>query len=90
MPRVNASWQGWLVALVLLVVAAGGGCSAIVDPDVGKLGPAPAPACTPRRVLSCICRGGQTGTQICNEGGSYNPCECSGAGQAGIGGKGKD
>jgi hypothetical protein len=79
-----------LIALALALAAAGAGCSAIVDPDVGKLGPAPAPACTPNRVLSCICRGGLTGTQICNDGGSYDPCVCTGAGQAGMGGKGKN
>jgi hypothetical protein len=82
-PRVRAGWkQGWLAALLLMAAgfAASGGCSAVVDPDVGKLGVPPAPTCMPKRVVSCACVGGLTGTQICNAGGSYDPCNCGTAG----------
>jgi hypothetical protein len=61
-------------------------CSAVVDPDVGRLGGPPPPTCTPRTVVDCACAGGFNGKQVCNEGGTFNPCSCGTAGSAGTGG----
>ncbi len=59
-------------------------CSAIVHPDSGSLGPTPV-ACTPGLQVSCPCVGGATGQQLCNYGGSFDPCVCpsGGAGASG-------
>ena len=65
------------------------GCSAVVDPDVGKLGGPPPPTCMPRRVVGCACAGGLSGTQVCNDGGSYDPCNCGTAGAGGTGNSSK-
>jgi hypothetical protein len=79
---VRGGLSSWLAGVMLLAGAAG--CSAIVDPDVGKLGGPPPPACQPGDVLhNCACAGGKTGYQVCNSGGSYNACQCDGAGIAG-------
>lgn len=65
----------WLAALAA-------GCSAVVDPDVGKLGGRPL-SCTPYQPNPCVCQGGAFGTQLCNAGGSYDPCNCGTVGSAG-------
>jgi hypothetical protein len=76
-----------LAGVMLLVGATG--CSAIVDPDVGKLGGPPPPACQPGDVLhNCACAGGKSGYQVCNSGGSYNECECGTAGTGASAGTG--
>jgi hypothetical protein len=73
----------------VMLLAGAAGCSAIVDPDVGKLGGPPPPACQPGEVVhSCACAGGKTGYQVCNSGGSYNDCECGTAGTGAVGGTG--
>jgi hypothetical protein len=71
----------------MLLLASAMGCSAIVDPDVGKLGGPPPPACKPGQVVhGCACAGGVTGLQVCNLGGSYNACQCGSAASAGSAG----
>jgi hypothetical protein len=50
-------------------------CSAVIDPDVRGLG-APPLACKPNTVAACACFGGTSSTQRCNEGGSYDACQC--------------
>jgi hypothetical protein len=72
-----------LAAAVTALAAATAGCSAVVDPDVGRLGSPPPPTCMPGRVVNCACNGGLTGKQVCNDGGTYNPCNCGAAGVAG-------
>jgi hypothetical protein len=37
----------------------------------------------PGRVVNCACNGGLSGKQVCNDGGTYNPCNCGAAGIAG-------
>jgi hypothetical protein len=77
-------WSRRALLLALLGLA---GCSAIVHPDSGSLGPAPV-ACTPGDILlnpACPCPGGAGGKQICNQGGSLDPCVCV-AGSAGTSG----
>ena len=76
-----------MAALWLAAVA--GGCSAVVDPDVGKLGGRPL-SCTPNTRNPCVCPGGAFGSQLCNLGGAYNACECGTAGQGAgsVGGSG--
>jgi hypothetical protein len=71
-----------------MLLAGAAGCSAIVDPDVGKLGGPPPPACQPGEAHGCACIGGKTGFQVCNSGGSYNQCECGMAGTSASAGTG--
>jgi hypothetical protein len=83
---VRGGLSCWLAGVML---AGAAGCSAIVDPDVGKLGGPPPPACQPGDVLhNCACAGGKTGYQVCNQGGSYNTCECGTAGTSASAGTG--
>lgn len=54
----------------------------VVEPDVDTLG-SPPRTCTPREEAVCACLGGVQGIQICNEGGSFDPCMCGVAGSGG-------
>jgi len=70
------------VALVVLVAACAGSCSLVVDPDVDSLG-SPPRTCMPGMRSECACLGGLVGTQRCNDGGSFDPCQCGVAGMSG-------
>ena len=43
------------------------------------------PACTPGQVAACPCSQGGSGTQTCEEDGTYGPCDCPGTGGSGGG-----
>lgn len=76
----------WVRVAVLACLLPAAACSAVIDPDVRGLG-APPLACEPGSPpVPCACRGGVSGTQICNAGGGYNACECW-PGAAGMGGE---
>jgi len=67
---LELTWAiGWMVGCV--------GCSAVVDPDIGRLGRPPPPTCELGTVINCACIGGLSGRQICNEGGTFNACNCT-------------
>jgi hypothetical protein len=57
-------------------------CSLVVEPDTDSIG-APPRTCAPQDEAVCACIGGVQGVQVCNEGGSYDPCLCGGAGNGG-------
>lgn len=57
-------------------------CSAIVDADPRKLGPAPVP-CDPSVPAPCVCSDGSMRTQQCNALGRYDACPCTGGPAAG-------
>ena len=80
----------WLVLGLGGGMAALGGCSALVDPDIDDLGPPPA-ACVAGTVRGCVCSAGLTGVQRCTDSGAFMSCECTraaGSGGAGRGGAG--
>lgn len=66
----------------VVAVALASSCSLIVDPDVESLG-APPRTCTPGEQAQCACLGGLVGVQRCNDGGSFDPCQCGVAGSGG-------
>jgi hypothetical protein len=66
--------------LLLWGLVSTAGCSAVVDPDIGRLGGPPPPTCMPGTIVNCACNGGLSGKQACNAGGTYNPCNCGFAG----------
>lgn len=68
------------IAVALALPAAG--CRLLVDANEDELGPPPV-ACSPGERLSCPCPNGAIATQVCNDGGGYEPCDCAGAGQGG-------
>jgi hypothetical protein len=73
--------------VVLCATAWLGSCSAIVHPDVGSLGPMPVACHVGDLAPGCPCPSGGTGVQVCNIGGSFDPCACvSAPGAAGNGG----
>jgi hypothetical protein len=75
-----------LFGLVLAALAALGGCSVLVDPDLDELGPPPE-ACRPGQQRMCTCTGGVQVAQRCNASGAFEPCACPGGLQpAGSGG----
>jgi hypothetical protein len=59
-----------------------GSCSLVVEPDVDSIG-SPPRACMPGEQDECACLGGLSGTQRCNDGGSFDPCTCGAAGSGG-------
>lgn len=67
---------------VVLVASVLSACSLVVEPDVDSLG-SPPRTCKPRDEAVCACLGGVQGVQVCNEGGSFEPCICGGAGFGG-------
>jgi hypothetical protein len=76
-----AVWPALLLVLLALL-----GCEALVHPDSGALGTAPV-VCTPGASVISPCIGGGTCTQVCNTGGSFDPCVCGPVpGGAGAGG----
>ncbi len=79
--RTRKRWYGGALALAWVVATCG--CSAVVDPDIGRLGGPPPPTCKPQSVVDCACNGGIGGKQICNSGGTFNPCVCGSAGTGG-------
>lgn len=81
---MTLSLRQWLLVLGLLMggSASVSGCSAVVHPDVGSLGPAPM-ACSPGTTMTCACLGKPNGLQSCNANGAYDPCRCSASDTAG-------
>jgi hypothetical protein len=83
------STRGAGLALIALLL---GGCSAIVDTD---LGPEPL-ACRIGEVNDCNCANGSDGIQRCNAGGSFDDCRnaagaiCDAPRSAGSGGSNRD
>jgi hypothetical protein len=73
-PAMRERLRFWPVMLGMLAVLCG--CEAIVHPDVGSLGATPV-VCTPGQTVISPCLGGGTCNQICNAGGSYDPCVCA-------------
>ncbi len=66
----------WLVAALVF----GAGCSAVVDPDTGKLGNAPPRPCVPGSTNDeCACEDGRIGTQRCTDQERYDRCNCDAA-----------
>ena len=80
--RAGLTW----IALLL------GGCSAIVDPDLGR----PPLACEIGQLNGCHCANGSDGVQRCNADGSYDDCRnaagmiCDAPRSAGSGGSNRD
>lgn len=70
------------IAFAVFVASCLSSCSLVVEPDVDSLG-SPPRTCTPTDEAVCACLGGVQGVQVCNEGGSYDPCNCGIAGQGG-------
>lgn len=70
------------MALVSLALGFVSSCSLVVEPDTDSIG-APPRTCTPQDEAICACVGGVQGVQVCNEGGSFDPCLCGGAGNGG-------
>ena len=73
---------GARVALLLAITACLGSCSLVVEPDVESLG-SPPRTCMPGAQAECACLGGIVGVQRCNDGGSFDPCQCGAAGMGG-------
>ena len=80
---VQPSERARIARLAIAVIACAlSACSLVVEPDVDSLG-SPPRTCTPRDEAICACLGGVQGVQVCNEGGSFDPCMCGIAGQGG-------
>jgi hypothetical protein len=73
-----------LSALTLFAVAS---CRLIIDADADELGPPPV-ACSSGDRLDCVCPTGMAAVQVCNAGGSFDPCPCPPLGGAGMGSNG--
>jgi len=70
------------LALSTFALLIASSCSLVVEPDVDTLG-SPPRTCTPHDEAICACLGGVQGVQVCNEGGSFDPCICGVAGSGG-------
>lgn len=68
--------------LLILALSLLGSCSLVVEPDVDSIG-SPPRTCMPGQQADCACLGGVVGIQRCNDGGSFDPCQCGGAGSGG-------
>jgi hypothetical protein len=79
--------SGWKLALIAALL---GGCSAMVNTDLGP----PPLACEIGDVNDCHCADGSDGVQRCNAGGSFDDCRnsrgsvCDSEGAAGRRGSG--
>jgi hypothetical protein len=82
--RERSRWKLALIAALL------GGCSAMVNTDLGP----PPLACDIGDVNACLCADGSDGVQRCNAGGSFDDCRnsrgsvCDSEGAAGRRGSG--
>lgn len=80
--ETNDRVAGVRTAVCALLLTLLSSCSWVVEPEVDTLGTPPR-TCTPNEEAVCACLGGLQGIQVCNEGGSFEPCGCGAAGAGG-------